>query len=304
MSTKRIVCRVLTGPTASGKSEFAMRLAEENHWAVFCMDSMQIYRGMNIGTDKPTEEDRRRVPHYLLDIRNPVDSFSVAEYVTESEKLRQKVKQDILFVGGTGLYLQAMMYPLGMGLVPANEELRSRLNHMAEKPDGKEALHAYLASLDPLTAARLPVNDVRRTIRAIEVTEATGIPFSGQPERIMDSNCEWRVISTEMDRSLLYSRIDRRVDQMIRDGLQDEVALLLRDGVPESAQSMQALGYKEMIACLKGQISLEKTAEAIKTGTRHYAKRQMTFLRRENAVQYVDVTKPDATDRMRRIFLQ
>ena len=293
------ICRVLTGPTASGKSDLALRLAEENNWAILCMDSMQIYRRMDIGTAKPTPEEQRRVPHYLLDIREPTESFSVSDYVAESERLLRELRQDVLFVGGTGLYLQALMHPMGMGHVPADEDLRRELNALADQPGGREKLHGYLEQLDPETAARLPLNDVRRTIRAIEVTRATGIPFSRQPDRPVESPCEWRVVSTAMARSLLYDRINLRVDRMLEAGLRDEVAALLSEGVPETAQSIQALGYKEMIACLQGRITLEEAAEQIKTGSRHYAKRQMTFLRRESTVRYVDVTLPDAYERIR-----
>lgn len=300
--SERILCRVLTGPTASGKSDLAMKLAAENGWSILCMDSMQVYRRMNIGTDKPTLIDQQKVPHYLLDIREPTESFSVSEYIKESEKIIRQLKQGILFVGGTGLYLQAMMHPMGMGFVPADEELRNELNRLAEQPEGRKSLHDWLARIDPETAARLPVNDVRRIIRAIEVTEITGIPFSRQPERMIESPCEWRVVSTRLDRSLLYERINNRVDCMIDAGLSEEVEGLLMEGVPENAQSMQALGYKEMIDCIRGRMGKKETVERIKTGTRHYAKRQMTFLRREPTVNYVDVMKKDAYDRIQKLL--
>ncbi len=300
--SERILCRVLTGPTASGKSDLAMKLATENGWSILCMDSMQVYRHMYIGTDKPTLIDQQKVPHYLLDIREPTESFSVSEYIKESEKIIRQLKQGILFVGGTGLYLQAMMHPMGMGFVPADEELRNELNRLAEQPEGRESLHDWLTRIDPETAARLPVNDVRRIIRAIEVAEITGIPFSRQPERMIESPCEWRVVSTRLDRSLLYERINNRVDWMVDAGLREEVEGLLMEGVPENAQSMQALGYKEMIDCIRGRMGKKETVERIKTGTRHYAKRQMTFLRREPTVNYVDVMKKDAYDRIRKLL--
>lgn len=298
----RIICRILTGPTASGKSEFALRLAAEKGWDIICMDSMQIYRRMDIGTAKPTREDRKLVQHHLLDIREPDETFSVSEYVQEAEKIIAHLHQtgrDFVLVGGTGLYLQAMIHPMGMGNVPADAALREHLNAVARQPGGKELLHRRLESLDPETAARLPLNDIRRTIRAIEVSESTGIPFSLQPRRVDSPSYEWKIVSTETDRTLLYDRINQRVGRMIRQGLYDEVAGLLEEGVPEDAQSMQAIGYKEMIPCVKGFCKPAEAAEAIRTNSRHYAKRQMTFLRREESVRYVDVTQENAYEQIR-----
>ena len=298
----KICCRVLTGPTGSGKSEAAMRIAEETGCEILCMDSMQIYRGMNIGTAKPTPAEQARIPHHLLDICDPTDAFSVADYREQAEETVMRLARagrPVLFVGGTGLYLQAMMHPMELGAVQADENLRAELRSLADAPGGKKRLHEMLRELDPVTADRLPLNDVRRTIRAIEVSRATGIPFSAQPKRETPSVFSWRVVSTQLPREELYRRINARVDRMIRAGLAEEVQALLDAGVPEDAQSMAGLGYKEMIPFLKGQCSLEDAADAIRLGSRHYAKRQMTFLRREAAVQYVDVTAPDACDRIK-----
>ncbi len=296
-----IICRVLTGPTGSGKSELAMALAEKKGWEILCMDSMQIYRRMDIGTAKPTAEDRARVPHHLLDICEPTDAFSASAYRDRAEALVKELwrqGRQVLFVGGTGLYLRALMHPMAMGTVAANEPLRQALKKRAEESGGREALWERLRAADPDTARRLPVNDVRRIIRALEVTETTGIPFSRQPEREIPSPFQWRVVATELPRPVLYERINARVDRMLDAGLAGEVAALLREGVPEHAQSMAGLGYKEMIPYLKGQRSLEETAEAIRLGTRHYAKRQMTFQRREPATVYLDVTAPEAEKRL------
>lgn len=301
--SEKIVCRVLTGPTASGKTELSIRAALDLHLDIVCMDSMQVYRRMDIGTAKPTAAERRIVPHHMLDIRDPCEPFSVSEYVNEAQKLVRKLAaagREVLFVGGTGLYLQAMIHPWSMGNVPADEELRARLNAMAEEPGGREMLHRRLEAADPDSARRLPLNDIRRTIRAIEVSETTGIPFSAQPERPADSEFEWRIVSTAMERSLLYSRINRRVDSMIRAGLPDEVRSILREGVPDTAQSMCAIGYKELVPYVRGQCSLPDAVERIQTGSRHYAKRQMTFLRREPDIRYVDVNGNSAyTDLLR-----
>ena len=304
-SARKTVCRVLTGPTASGKTEMGIRLAKEMGWDILCMDSMQIYRRMNIGTAKPSIEEMQGVPHHLLDLCEPTDSYSVSDYREAAEKLIEELAargRETLFVGGTALYLQAMMHPMGMGQVSANKELREELNRLAETPDGKKLLHERLRQLDPVTAERLPLNDVRRTIRAIEVSEATGVPFSMQPNREVPTAYEWKVVSTAMERSRLYKRINERVTGMIRAGLQEEVAALLAEGVPEDAQSMQGLGYKEMVPCIRGEYSVEDAAERIRLGTRHYAKRQMTFLRREEQMRYVNTEEAGAYEQIRELL--
>ncbi len=302
--TEKITCRVLTGPTASGKTELGVRLAKAEGWEILCMDSMQIYRRMNIGTAKPTSDEMQGVPHHLMDICEPTDPYSVSDYRDAAEKLILQLHEagkEVLFVGGTALYLQAMMHPMGMGSVPANEPLRAELNARAGTPEGRLKLHERLRLIDPETAAKMPVNDVRRVIRAIEVWEATGIPFSAQPQRKdeNDGRFLWKVVSTQMDRALLYDRINGRVTEMIRKGLKEEVSALLKEGVPEDAQSMNGLGYKEMLPCIRGEYSVEEAAEKIRTGTRHYAKRQMTFLRREESIRYVRTDQDGAYEAMR-----
>ncbi len=301
----RIPLRVLTGPTASGKSDLGFALARERGWDILCMDSMQIYRRMDIGTAKPTREERRLVPHHMIDICEPEGSFTVSQYREQAENLIRALYaqgREVLLLGGTGLYLQAMMHPMGMGSVPADEGLRRELHALAEERDGPRRLHEILEREDPASAARLHPNDLRRVIRAIEVTRITGTPFSAQPNREEESPFDWRVVSTAMPREELYGRINSRVDRMLEAGLAEEVRELLSSGVPEDAQSMAGLGYKEMIPYLKGEWTLEEAADRIRLGTRHYAKRQMTFLRRESAVHYVQVLEKDAPDRIREIL--
>ena len=303
-----ITCRVLTGPTASGKTSLGVRLAMEQGWDIICMDSMQIYRRMDIGTAKPTREEMQGVTHHMLDICEPTDRYSVSDYREAAERILLDLHangREALFVGGTALYLRAMMHPMIMGNAAANDALRKELNSAAVSAEGRRALHERLEAIDPVTAARLPVNDVRRIIRAIEVYETTGVLFSAQPEREAetDRRFRWKVVSTEMERTELYNRINRRVTEMIKLGLEDEVADLLAEGVPADAQSMNGLGYKEMIPCVRGEYSAEEAAEKIRTGTRHYAKRQMTFLRREETVQYIRTDRADAYDELRRCLL-
>ena len=308
--TDRIPCRVLTGPTASGKSDLALRLAREMNWEIICMDSMQIYRRMDIGTAKPTAEERKLVPHHMIDILEPTESFSVAEYRVRAEEVVRKIRQekgrDVLFVGGTGLYLQALMHPMTMGQVPADENLRNELRRTAETEEGKRSLHEQLRQMDPATADRLPVGDVRRIIRAIEVTRLTGIPFSRQPQREenADTGFSWTVAALCMERTALYERINRRVERMVREGLPEEVRALLREGVPEDAQSMNGIGYRQMIPFVRGEISLEEAVREIQLASRHYAKRQMTFLRREESVIWLDAMQPDLYETLKERMLE
>ena len=301
--TERILCRVLTGPTGSGKSEWAMKLAKEQHWDILCMDSMQIYRGMDIGTAKPTRREQEQVPHYLLDLADPAESFSVARYreIAEETILESRRRgREVLFVGGTGLYLQAMMHPMIMGEVEADSRRREELLEQAETPEGRRALQERLRELDPVTADKLPVQDVRRIIRAIEVSEKTGHPFSAQPERETPSPFDWRAVSLRMDRNTLYDRINRRVIRMMEQGLVREVEELLQAGVPETAQSMNGIGYRQIIPLLKGEIQEDEAVREIQLASRHYAKRQMTFLRREETIRYVEALKPNTEEELRK----
>ena len=299
----QIVCRVLTGPTASGKTALGVRLAREMGYEILCMDSMQIYRRMDIGTAKPTAEEMQGVPHHLMDLCEPTENFSVADWRDRADALVKRLWTEkqarVLFVGGTGLYLEALRDCLDMGQVPANEERRRELHALAAEPGGREKVHELLTRMDPETGERLHPNDLRRVIRAIEVTETTGVPFSKQPGKKKNPDYQWKIVSTAMERPLLYERIDERVHEMIRKGLKEEVRSLLAEGVPETAQSMSALGYKEMIPHLRGETSIEETIAAIQQGSRRYAKRQMTFLRRMEEICYVDVTRADAYERIR-----
>jgi tRNA dimethylallyltransferase len=306
--TDGIVCRVLTGPTASGKSDLSVRLAAENGWDIISMDSMQIYRRMNIGTAKPTIREMGGVRHYMIDICDPSDPYSVAQYRDDAEKLIVLLHEqghEVLITGGTTLYLQAMIRQMTMGNVPADAALREKLNRQASEPEGRKQLLERLKEIDPITAARLHVNDVRRIIRAIEVWESTGKPFSSQQERSMeyDRRFVWKIASTRMERAMLYDRINLRVTGMIKAGLKDEVASLIEDGISPEAQSMNGIGYKEMIPCIYGEYSLEEAAERIRTNTRHYAKRQMTFLRRIDQVAYVDTDRAGAWDKIRQTLV-
>jgi len=301
------ICWVLTGPTASGKTALSIRLAKEYDCEIVCMDSMQIYRGMNIGTAKPTEEEMAGIPHHMLDVADPVEAFSVARY----QELAEECIADIhargkraLLVGGTGLYLRALRQPMAMGDVSADEGVRAELEAIAAEEGGKQRLHDMLEAVDPETAARLHLNDVRRVVRALEVYRLTGVPFSKQPQLQTESRFTYRVASLTMDRALLYARIEKRVDQMIGQGLVDEVRGLLDSGVPADCQAMKAIGYKEIVPYIRGESTWEETDYLLKLNTRHYAKRQLTWMRREEDVCWVDSLQPDAYDKLENVFTQ
>lgn len=300
-------CWVLTGPTASGKTALSIRLAKEYNCEIVCMDSMQIYRGMNIGTAKPTEEEMVGVPHHMIDVADPVEAFSVARYQEMAEECIADIHvrgKHALLVGGTGLYLRALRQPMAMGDVSADEGIRAELEALAVEEGGKQRLHDMLEAVDPDTAARLHLNDVRRAVRALEVYRLTGVPFSRQPQLQTNSRFQYRVASLTMDRALLYARIEKRVDQMIEMGLVDEVRGLLESGVPADCQAMKAIGYKEIVPFIRGDSSWEETDYLLKLNTRHYAKRQLTWMRREDDICWVDSLQSNAYNELRNFFTQ
>ena len=300
-------CWVLTGPTASGKTALSIRLAKAHDCEIVCMDSMQIYRGMTIGTAKPTPEEMDGVPHHMIDVAEPGEAFSVAQYQEMAEAAMADIVSrghQLLLVGGTGLYLRALRHPMAMGMVTGDDAIRQQLEDEAKQTDGRYKLHQRLESVDPDTAARLHVNDVRRVVRALEVYQLTGIPFSKQPQVEQETPFNYRVASLTMDREILYQRIEKRVDMMLEAGLLDEVRALLDSGVPADAQAMKGLGYKELVPYLRGEITMDEAVYELKLGTRHYAKRQLTWMRREEDVLWVDSLSPDAYDQLEAWFTQ
>ncbi len=300
-------CWVLTGPTASGKTSLSIRLAKAHNCEIVCMDSMQIYRRMDIGTAKPTIEEMEGVPHHMIDVAEPDEAFSVARYQEMAEECIADIQargKRALLVGGTGLYLRALRQPMAMGDVSADESIRQELETLAAQEGGKQLLHDMLEAVDPETAARLHLNDVRRAVRALEVYRLTGVPFSRQPQMEGSSRFNYRVASLTMDRALLYARIEKRVDMMIRQGLVEEVRGLLESGIPADCQAMKAIGYKEIVPYLDERATWEQTDYLLKLNTRHYAKRQLTWMRREEDVLWVDALKLDAYTTLETWFTQ
>ena len=292
---------VIAGPTASGKTSLSIALCHRLQGEVVAMDSMQVYRHMDVGTAKPTMKERESIPHHMLDVADPKDAYSVAEYAKQAkaciDDVHQRGKVPIL-TGGTGLYLKALTTSMELGGTQGNPVLRERLSAIAQDENGSEALHAMLQDVDPATAQRLHRNDIRRIIRALEVYELTGKPISCQQSK-EQFECPYTlcILGLFMERETLYRRIEARVDAMMDMGLLAEVENLLHMGVPPEAQSMQGLGYKELIPVVRDGQPLKQAVNAIKLGTRHYAKRQMTWFRRTEGIIWLDVLANDCMER-------
>ncbi len=291
---------VVAGPTASGKTSLSIALCHRLQGEVVAMDSMQVYRHMDIGTAKPTILEREGIPHHMLDVADPKDAYSVAEYAKQAKEciddVHQRGKIPIL-TGGTGLYLKALITSMELGGTQGDPAIRERLTAIAQVENGGEALHDMLQKIDPATANRLHRNDIRRVIRALEVYELTGKPISGQqPGEQPECPYSLCILGLFMDREALYKRIEDRVDAMVRMGLPAEVENLLRMGVPPQAQSLQGLGYKELIPVVQDGQPLKQAIDAIKLGTRHYAKRQMTWFRRTEGIIWLNTQADDCLD--------
>ncbi len=283
---------VIVGPTAVGKSEIAVDLALRMDGEVVTADSMQVYRGLDIGTDKPTPAQRRGVPHHLVDVVDPDQRFNVAEYRKLAHEaiagIHRRGRLPIL-AGGTGLYVKAVLDEFLFPDEGADYELRARLEREARLL-GPGALHRRLQEIDPATAARLHPNDIRRVIRAIEVYETTGRPLSEHLATARAAEPRYRVamVGLTRPREVLYRRIEERVDRQIQNGLVDEVKRLMERYGPLPV-ARQALGYKEIAAYLKGECSLERAIEILKRDTRRFAKRQFTWFRRDERIRWFDL---------------
>ena len=275
-------CWFLAGPTACGKSAASIILADRLNAEIISLDSMAIYRRMDIGTAKPSKADLQRVTHHLIDIADPHEEYSVAEFVRHASGAAEEIigRQRVpLFVGGTGLYLRSILRGLFEGPEP-DWSFRNSLEQLAIQ-NGSQWLHDKLAACDPVTAARLHPNDMRRIIRALEVFEITGRPISEDQQHhpLSLADRPRAVVWLEPPREWLRARIDLRVDQMMSDGWLEETRELMKLQPPPSRTACQALGYRELIDHLNGQLTLEAAVEQIKISTRQFAKRQHTWFR-------------------------
>ncbi|MCI9508157.1 MAG: tRNA (adenosine(37)-N6)-dimethylallyltransferase MiaA [Angelakisella sp.] len=296
MTEKRPLLAV-AGPTASGKTALSVRLAKALDGEVVSADSMQMYRGMDIGTAKPAKEEMAGIPHHLIDVLDPWETFSVADYAAMARPLILEIggrgKLPIL-TGGTGLYLDAIVKHIQFSPMPSDEGLRRELRELAQR-EGTGALFAILRDCDPEIAATLHENNLGRVIRAIEVYRLTGIPISEHNRRSRAVPPPYRVCFlglTCQDRQKLYQRINLRVDRMLEAGLVEEARRLFSGVVSPTAA--QAIGYKELRDYLEGRESLTEAAERIKKESRNYAKRQLTWFRREESIRWLETdTFPD-----------
>lgn len=291
---KREKLVVIIGPTAVGKTDLSLELAEQFDGEIISGDSMQVYREMDIGTAKASPHELARVPHHLIDIISPRDEYSVAQFQESATRLITEINQRghlPFIVGGTGLYIESVTHRFQFSQTSQDPEFRDRLQRLADT-EGVEALHARLAQVDPITAQRLHPNDVKRVIRALEIYESSGYKMSDFQLRAQHSPYDLVFIGLTMDRDVLYQRINHRVDLMIEAGLVEEVRGLLDRGYEASLVSMQGLGYKELVPYLYGEITLEKAVNDIKQRTRHFAKRQLSWFRRMSEIQWFDMTDP------------
>ncbi len=283
----------VVGPTAGGKSALALALAQRLGGEIVSCDSMQIYRGMDIGTAKPTASERAAVPHHLIDIAEPETDFSVMDFVAAAEQATTDVLSRgrlPVFCGGTGLYLDSFLRGEESETPGADAAVRAELESIA-RVNGNEYLHGLLQAADPESAAAVHPNNVRRVIRALEIYRTTGIPKSEWDRRSLERPARYAatVIGLEYtDRELLYARIEQRVDQMIAAGLVEETRALLARGVFERSRTAAgAIGYKELLPYCRGECTLEEAVRELKTATRRYAKRQMTWFRARPYVQWI-----------------
>ena len=286
----------ICGPTASGKTDLAVALAKRLDAEVVSCDSMQIYRGMDIGTAKPDAAEMDGVPHWLLDAAEPGEDFSVGRYV----KLADAAIADVhargkiaVVCGGTGLYMDSLIKGETFA-APSRPAQREYVEHIAEEK-GVAYVYDMLKEADPETAEKLHLSDRKRIIRAMEVFLITGMPLSWHNEQSKKRPPKYEPAWIGLnfrDRNKLYARVDRRVDEMLEKGLEAEVRRLLEQGIDPKTTAMQAIGYKEMAAAIRGECSVKQAAERIKQASRNYAKRQLTWFRRNEAIRwlYVDET--------------
>ena len=283
---------ILVGPTAVGKTAASIGLAKALNGEIISGDSMQIFRGLDIGTAKITKEEMQGVPHHLIDIKEPWETFSVAEF----KRLADEAIADIhargklpIIVGGTGFYINSVLYEYHFGEADTDEAYRAELEQYAEA-HGNEALWNILQEKDPDSAAKLHSNDIKRVIRALEVLHVTGIPASERQSIVDKQTMRYNAvyIALNMPREMLYNRINRRVDIMIQDGLEAEVRTALANGTEQDALSMTSIGYRQMIQYFNEEISFDRAVELIKRDTRHFAKRQLTWFRHDPNIQWVD----------------
>ena len=284
---------ILTGPTAVGKTELSIRLAKEIGGEIISADSMQVYRGMDIGTAKITKEEMQGVRHHLIDCLNPDEEFNVAVF----QEMAKEAALDIIsrgkvpvLTGGTAFYIQALLYGIDFNEEEHDDSYRNAMYEIGIDEEGKKKLHAMLCEVDAEYADTVHYNNMKRVVRALEYYHFTGRKFSeyNEQQRLKEAEYDFCYFVLNDERAHLYERINKRVDIMMENGLLEEVKALKAKGYSDDLVSMQGVGYKEIILYLNGAISLEESVELIKKNTRHFAKRQLTWFRKEDDVIWVD----------------
>ena len=298
-----IFALAITGPTASGKTALSLGVAGHLSAEIISCDSMQIYKGMDIGTAKATAAERALIPHYLIDFLSPSESYSVEEYrasaiaVAKDITARGKLP---LFVGGTGLYIDSVGRRNAQDAPESDPEYREKILSEIKNDDDVTALWERLRGIDPESAEKIHKNNLRRVIRALEIYDKTGMPKSVLDRESLAGEREVFVgmITIDfLDRELLYSRIDKRVDTMLEEGLLEEVATLYRDGLISSGTASAAIGYKEIIEYLDGRCTFDEAVQTLKLNSRRYAKRQLTWFRHEKGARVIYADNPDGSMR-------
>lgn len=284
---------ILAGPTAVGKTSLSIRLAKETGGEIISADSMQVYRHMDIGSAKITKEEMEGVPHYLVDVLEPEEEFNVVRFQQMAKEAAERIwkKGKIpLVVGGTGFYIQALLYDIDFTENDGDESYRRQLERKASDEEGASELYEILKTVDPKAAQEIHPRNIKRIIRALEFYQQTGKKISehNETQRQKESPYNYAYFVLTDERSRLYERIDRRVDLMMEQGLLDEVRYLKERGVRKDSTAMQGLGYKELYAYLEGEYPLDEAVRIIKRDTRHFAKRQLTWFKRERDVIWAD----------------
>ena len=288
---------IIAGPTATGKTKVSIELAKRINGAVISADSMQVYKGMDIGSAKITKEEMNGVDHYLIDELKPSDDFNVKIFKDMAKDALSKIydnNQIPMIVGGTGFYIQALLYDVEFPDEESDSSYRAELNKLYEEK-GAEYLHSMLEKVDPTAADEINMNNVKRVIRALEFFHDNNSPISEHNKIMREREAVFNnafFVLTD-DRAKLYERIDKRVDKMLEDGLVDEVKALKEQGYVRTDVAMQGLGYKEILDYLDGKITLDEAVYIIKRDTRHFAKRQVTWFKREKDVVWIDRSEYD-----------
>lgn len=279
---------IICGATASGKSGLAVKCAKKLDTEIICADSQTVYRGLNVGTAKPTKEERGGIKHHLIDVADPRENFSVFDFEKAAlpivDGLLEKGKTPII-CGGTGFYINSVLFRRSYGNAGADGEVRKKYTNIL-KDKGKDHLFCLLKEVDPETAEKLHPNDTKRVIRALEIFETCGIKKSEQRDGF-SPRYDYLAVAPDYPREELYERINRRVDEMFGRGLVEEVENLLAAGIDENCQCMQAIGYKEVIQCLKNGDNQSIMRDIIKQNTRRYAKRQITFFKKLAGIKWL-----------------